>query len=785
MNRCFLFVGLIAFLPFYCFPAITVKGYVADMPAQTETDGQYRQGNVGIAMYNPVWHTQSNGSDESMPCGGGDIGLNVWTENDDILFYISRSGSFDEHNMLLKSGRVRLRLTPNPFTEHNFSQELKLKEGNIEISGGDTKIRIWVDVFNPIIHLEIESPKKIETDVFYENWRYKDRPVRKGEGNQNSYKWALPDGLTTHKDVVEVDQGVVRFYHKNNPRTVFDVTVEQQGMEKVKDQLYNPLKNLISGGMVWGDNLCYSRTGTGMYADTDYQFWSFKSKKPASTHHIYIALHTEQSESTERWKDNLMKLSKEAYRTSAKVQSQNWWKNFWERSYIFIDTHKEGSESWKIGRNYQLFRYMLGCNAYGSYPTKFNGGLFTFDPSGVDTAQAFTPDYRKWGGGTFTAQNQRLVYFPMLKGGDFDMMHAQFDFYLRILKNAELRSQVYWGHEGACFTEQMELFGLPNPSEYGWKRPDYFDQGIEYNAWLEYQWDTVLEFCLMILDAHEYNKEDIEKYIPLIESCLTFFDEHYTYLAKRRGAKSLDENGHLVLYPGTACETYKMAYNATSTISALRVMLEKLIAYHHQAERQEWEEMLSRIPPISTREIEGKEMIAPAKLWGRINNVEAPQLYPVFPWRLYGVGKENIDLAINTYKYDPDMLKFRSHKGWKQDNIFAACLGLTVEAKRLTMLKMDDGPHRFPAFWGPGFDWTPDHNWGGSGMIGLQEMLLQEADDKIYLFPAWPPEWDVRFKLHLSGNRTVEAELVNGRLERLDVSPSPREKDIVNMMNKE
>jgi len=780
-----LFVGFTAFLAFYCFPAFTVKGNVTDMPAHTQTAEQYRQENAGIAMYNPVWHTQSTGSDESMPCGGGDIGLNVWTENDDILFYISRSGSFDEHNMLLKSGRLRLRLTPNPFTEHNFRQELKLKEGNIEISGGDTKIRIWVDVFNPIIHMEITSPKKIETELFYENWRYKDRPVRKGEGNQNSYKWALPDGLTTHKDIVEADQGAVRFYHKNSPRTVFDVTVEQQGMEKVRDQLYNPLKNLISGGMVWGDNLSYSHTGTGMYVDTDYQFWSLKSKKPDSEHHIYIALHTEQSERAERWKENLKKLSKEAYHASAKLQTQNWWKNFWERSYIFIDTHKEGSESWKIGRNYQLFRYMLGCNAYGSYPTKFNGGLFTFDPSGVDATQTFTPDYRKWGGGTFTAQNQRLVYFPMLKGGDFDMMHVQFDFYLRLLKNAELRSRVYWGHEGACFTEQMELFGLPNPSEYGWKRPDYFDEGIEYNAWLEYQWDTVLEFCLMMLEAHTYNNEDIEEYIPLIESCLTFFNEHYTYLAKRRGAKSLDENGHLVLYPGTACETYKMAYNATSTVSALRVVLEKLIDYHnHHVDQQKWKEMLSRIPPISTREIEGKEMIAPAKLWERVNNVEAPQLYPVFPWRLYGVGKEGIDLAINTYKYDPDMLKFRSHTGWKQDNIFAACLGLIEEAKRLTMLKMGDGPHRFPVFWGPGFDWTPDHNWGGSGMIGLQEMLLQETDDKIYLFPAWPQEWDVHFRLHLSGNRTVEAELVNGRLERLEVSPSYKEKDIVNMMNK-
>ena len=157
-------------------------------------------------------------------------------------------------------------------------------------------------------------------------------------------------------------------------------------------------------------------------------------------------------------------------------------------------------------------------------------------------------------------------------------------------------------------------------------------------------------------------------------------------------------------------------------------------------------------------------------------------MYPVFPWRLYGIGKKDIHLAINTYLYDPDMLKFRSHVGWKQDNIFAACLGLTDEAKRLTLLKMADGPFRFPAFWGPGFDWTPDHNWGGSGMIGLQEMLVQTVDDKIYLFPAWPKEWNVHFKLHLSGNTIVEAELVNGKLGKLNVSPSHRLKDVINMI---
>ena len=42
-------------------------------------------------------------------------------------------------------------------------------------------------------------------------------------------------------------------------------------------------------------------------------------------------------------------------------------------------------------------------------------------------------------------------------------------------------------------------------------------------------------------------------------------------------------------------------------------------------------------------------------------------------------------------------------------------------------------------------------------MIGLQEMLLQTNGEQILLFPAWPKEWNVHFKLHAPGETTVEA----------------------------
>ncbi|MDX2443741.1 MAG: hypothetical protein QNK30_08060, partial [Bacteroidales bacterium] len=71
------------------------------------------------------------------------------------------------------------------------------------------------------------------------------------------------------------------------------------------------------------------------------------------------------------------------------------------------------------------------------------------------------------------------------------------------------------------------------------------------------------------------------------------------------------------------------------------------------------------------------------------------------------------------------------------------------------------------------------HNWGGSGMIGLQEMLLQTIGDQILLFPSWPKDWDVDFKLHAPYNTTVEGKLENGELIQLKVIPESRRKDIV------
>lgn len=731
------------------------------------------------------------GSAGSMPLGGGDIGMNVWVEpeNYDIYFYLSQSGCFDENNTLLKLGRFhvgwRYRETGDCLPHGAFWQNLWVDEGYMTIQTGIHTITLWADTERPVVHIELSANGNEKTEVMqadgktkyveihpelfveYESWREEDRPLSKAECQQSSWKWILPAGTMTYADHLSANRQAlpdqpVWFYHQNRDTTVFDYCVTQQRLDDYKDSLYNPLKDRIFGGRVT--------------MDKDRQ-------------HAQIVLCNQQS-SLDAWWKQLAQTEKQVNLERDRKASRQWWRNYMHRSFIELPQGSADSLLGQALRNYRLFRYMLGCNAHSEWPTKFNGGLFTFVADSTDAIphsspltpnSSFTPDYRKWGGGTHTSQNQRLVYWGMLKSGDTDLMRSQLDYYLRLLHTAELRSRVYWGHEGACYTEQMENFGLPNPAEYG-KHPDKKgngqDPGVENNRWLEYEWDTALEFCQMALEAHRYAGMDIEQYEPMILSCLRFFDQHYT---------QDDAHGKMIIYPGSGCETYKITRNSASTIAALHTVCHSYLRYK---DNDEVRRMLNRIPPLPAYMQEDtlgtaptdddepryKLCIAPAETWERINNVETPQLYPVWPWRMAYITEPEHSLqegtlclyqmALNTYQCDSIALKHRTHIGWKQDNIWAACLGQTDDAFSLTMQKLADGPFRFPAFWGPGYDWMPDHNWGGSAVIGLEEMLLQEdpVSGELLILPAWPKDRDIHFKLHASGGRIVEVTQKDGKI---------------------
>lgn len=780
-----------------------------------------------LEKYNIVWGTQSKDASESMPLGGGDIGCNVWIENGELLFYFQRSGSLSENGEYLKLGRIRIKLAPNPFENSSlFRQELILKDGYIKIESSgpqkktstNAKINLWVDVNNPIIHIDIKTDKPVKVTAAYESWRTKDKELRSNEYGRERFGCFNLDGfpgkvIKTRDNIEHSDKGVL-FYHRNpEDKLIPDVLIKQQGLEASKDIIPDDIKDRTFGGLLFGKNFIPAGTDSGKYISTSYKSWKIKSEKASKKHLLLVATHIDQVKTVDEWVTKLNEIADSALLNSKKAfkNTVEWWHEYWRRSHIVVlpENTDQKNPVWQMGRNYQLFRYQLGCNVFGEYPTKFNGGNLTFDPYLVSQDDPYDPDWRAWGGDVFTAQNQRLLYWPMLKSGDFDAILPQFELYRKGLPGATARVKTHFGHEGAVYCEYTSVPGIALGAGWGWKDGTYrkrgeevpfgdpringvggydmpVEKGVMANPSISYHYESQLEHAYMILEYYRYTGADISKYMPFTRSALIFFDKHYQVRQKMRNGKTLDENGELVIYPSTSCESYRGAKNPSDLIAGLNACLESILRldekYISSSEKNYYNDFLKRIPDFPFIEIKGTTILNPAYEWLKESNQELPQFYPLFPFNRFKINDKEIQIFRNTYRLAPDFRKGKV-QSWHQDGIFFARMGMTKEAAEYNTKKLQNCERRFPTFWGPGHDWVPDHNWGGSGMIGLQEMLMQTIGDQIILFPAWPKEWDVDFKMHAPENTTVECCFANGKITTLKVFPESRSKDIVLGLN--
>ncbi|NQY08365.1 MAG: hypothetical protein HRT71_02490 [Flavobacteriales bacterium] len=786
------------------------------------TPEQSTKMHPGLNNYNVVWTDQSKNSSESMPLVGGDIGCNVWVENGDLLLYVMRSGSLSENGEYLKMGRFRIQMDPNPFVEGNtFKQELKLVDGNIEIEamdkeGNKTVVNLWVDVFNPLVHIEVESANKVDITASYESWRMKDWELMPGKYGERFTCFSMsghPDRLFRVKDEIQFENNGVLFYHKNpNDSNVTTKLIKQQGLEASADEIYDDIKDRTFGGMLFGNGFIEYGNDEGEYLHRAYKAWKLKSDEPREKHHLVVATHIDQIENIEDWKTALAENVKQASNSAADYEKTvTWWNEFWNRSYVLVNYEKPdtASKAWQMSRNYNLFRYQLGGNAFGEYPTKFNGGNLNYDALLVDENYNYGPDYRKWGGAIHTAQNQRLLYWPMLKAGDFDAILPQFDLYVKALPGATARVKTNFGHKGSVYSEYASATGLVWGAGWGWhgeshrKRGPEFDFGVDslaigarsYNQLVEkgvmsnqscnYHWESQVEHAYMMLEYHRFSGNDISKYMPFIKSAIIFFDEHYQLRQKLRNGETLDPNGKLNIYPSTSCESYRGAKNPSDLVAGLRVTLTSMLAlddkYMSADEKKYFAEYLERVPEVTFGVQDGLRIVMPAESWTKEANIELPQFYPLFPFDQYKIGDEEIQSFKNAFELAEDRRKGRV-ESWHQDGIQFARMGMTQEAADFNTWKLENSKNRFPTFWGPGHDWTPDHNHGGSGMIGVQEMLMQTIGDQIVLFPAWPKDWDVDFKLNAPYQTVVEVVLKDGKVVELKVTPESRKKDVVLMI---
>jgi hypothetical protein len=513
---------------------------------------------------------------------------------------------------------------------------------------------------------------------------------------------------------------------------------------------------------------------------------TLKSSRASKSLRLDLYALTQASETPEAWNavlsQKIKTIDKIAIKTALKAHQQ-WWADFCNRSWLHLSGTPDAE---KVGQSYLMQRYMTACAGRGAQPIKFNGSLFTVGhdlPEGTSsTESSHDPDYRAWGN-SFWNQNTRLIYWPLIATGDHDLLAPWFNMYVQALPLAKDRTQLYFHHDGGAFIETIYFWGLPNLNDFGWN-----NKGSELQSeWMRFHVQGGLEMLTQMLDCYDYDQDSgfaKNTLLPMAEATITFYDQHW-----KRGP-----DGKILMEPSQSIETYqKDAANPTPDVAGLMSVLPRLLSLPsglvNETLSNQWTNVLKdlpalpigttakgKLPPKGEGDLDGKRVILPAQKYGAPKNSENPELYAVFPYPIYGLGKPDLAMARDTYLA-------RLHpfgKCWGQDGIHSALLGLTADAKKTVLQESTSyGNQRFPWFWSKNNDWIPDMDNGGAGMMTLQLMLMQCDGKRIQLLPAWPNDWTADFKLHAPYKTTVEGHVEHGKLTGLKVIPADRTKDVV------
>ena len=693
-----------------------------------------------LKNYNVIWTSTSKNSSESMPLGNGSIACNVWLEpSGDLLLFIASPDAWSEFGRLLKLTKLRVTFS-SALPLDNFRQELDIVDGVILFNTGNVSIKLWIDQQN-IIRIGVDSPVEQNVSVKNESWRTAPHLITPTEDFSCYSMMNSPFDKIESADNFFEREHAIGFYHHNNT-SCYEYSMRLQGLESLLDKYPDPLLNNTFGAIIVSDEL------------SSVNAMELHSKEPVKQCQIKVAVNSLICENVH----DFIALTQKQLQNAGNIdeslnETKEYWHDFWSRSWIIVD--KQDSD-FSITSAYLLQKFITNCTARGEYPIKFNGSLFTFDPELVKGEIKSNPDYRRWGD-CYWFQNTRLPYSGMLAQGDYETLMPFFDMYKNMMPLCRDRVKIYFPDaEGAFFPETCTFYGLYANVNYGYNRGGLNPSEVT-NHYIRYIWSEGLELLMLMLDYYDYTLDAafVDEYIqPMAEEILKYFGSRFINSV----------TGKLEINPTQAIETFQQnVTNDTPCIAGLHAVLPRLMKLPVNDHLTTiCEKLLDALVPIPTCVKNGAAVLDNAQTYDNIAvNVENPELYPIFPFNLMGIGRDNLQLAIDSFNQRTN----KSTGGWQQNGMQAAICGLSQEALSIleNNVKQQDAEYqqiyRFPAFWGPNYDWTPDQDHGSNIVTTLQLMLIQCVNERIILFPAWPLDIGAEFKLYAAANTSIQIKL--------------------------
>ncbi|MEL7601052.1 MAG: glycoside hydrolase family 95-like protein [Proteiniphilum sp.] len=501
-------------------------------------------------------------------------------------------------------------------------------------------------------------------------------------------------------------------------------------------------------------------------------------------------------------------------------QHRQWWKSFWEKS--FVKLHSSDGVADKIMENYTYFLYVMGSSSRGAYEPKFNGMLWT---TGGDA--------RKWGN-LFWGANQSCYYNGLFPTNRPELMRPLFDMYTRMYASLERAAVQQWDSKGIFIPETIGFDGLPELSDeiaqemqdlyllrkpweersdqfgefaktkmpfnsrWNWKQDEgwkdgnwhFSDKGggpfghvthifsrgakIAYQYWLYYEYTQDKRWLR-------------ERAYPMLKGVAEFY-RNFPHLKKEDDGK----------YHIRHVNDNESVWDGHNTVEEIASMMGILPVAMRAAEildvdidlREQWNETLVNLSPLPLSsahpELSGKPVTFVRSLLpvlkGPASRIPDPNTMPVWFFDLYtleSANQEMMQIAQNTFDaYFPT--------GINKDSpvyvlsklpVTGAQLGRADATRYLIPNQIETGETeilRNRMDLREGFQTTGVQRLGRAA-DALHNALCQSIpaspgkNPVIHLFPAWPKEWDAHFSLLARGNFIVTSSIDQGKIEFIEI----------------
>lgn len=478
-------------------------------------------------------------------------------------------------------------------------------------------------------------------------------------------------------------------------------------------------------------------------------------------------------------------------------EQMQWWQRFWEQSYLDL----RGKDGEYLTRLWYVTLFSYACVGYGPYPPKFNGG-----PGLVDA------DHRAWGYG-YWWQNTREIIWPMGTANHLEFARRSLDFFDRYYEAAHREAKgagrlgawfLEWNapersnaaasaHSTTPFREGM----LEHPRDGGLDNREPGYQGHIFSA--------APELVQQLADyvAFSGNREFAQQVLaPWLKEVTLFYLD-----SLRRGDDRLYH-----LYPANAIETWWKVKDPATDLAGMRWCFQSVLchggSFGYEPEFLDVvRDRLAKLAPLPTglwklKQVGDKKVFdtidhsqdiySPAAEvldYKAIENMENPEMYPVFPFNLAGMSSpaDILQRWSNTFhaRLHPNWA------GWAPDSIQAARLGLpdTVDVIMDHAKRHQKWPY---GGWNSVADPLPGSRLGvcdapyfdsaGVNATAIEEVLLQShalvgdepADPTqggpIRILPAIRPDWSGRFGLLARGGFFVQATFAAGKPQRVAIT---------------